>query len=285
MADQQQTWSVEDDAVVRGALAVLRRDVQERPLADAAFVRARGDARRRRRRVTVALASAAAAVAVAYVGVQALVEPADRVVGPVGRPTVAASASTGPEGTGTTTGAATPSVPLAVRGPLPVEQEYQRALGLRGRVVVSDLKESEGAVLDCPQVRSPGVRVAGQSVTSTGPGVYGDQAVYRATDPATATRAATTLEQQLLDCPMLTVSAVGDGQGPPRVFRSSGPASAPWFVITRSGDRVGLLNVGQTPLSRTSRWTTAQLQDLAAVAQERLRRDGAAPTTTSTGRP
>lgn len=285
MTDQQQTWSVEDDAVVRGALAVLRRDVQERPLADAAFVRARGDARRRRRRVTVALASAAAAVAVAYVGVQALVEPADRVVGPVGRPTVAASASTGPEGTGTTTGAATPSVPLAVPGPLPVAQEYQRALGLRGRVVVSDLKESEGAVLDCPQVRSPGVRVAGQSVTSTGPGVYGDQAVYRATDPATATRAATTLEQQLLDCPMLTVSAVGDGQGPPRVFRSSGPASAPWFVITRSGDRVGLLNVGQTPLSRTSRWTTAQLQDLAAVAQERLRRDGAAPTTTSTGRP
>ena len=211
---EQQTWSVEDDAVVRAALDVLRRDVQERPLADAAFVRARGDARRRHRRVTVALASAAAAVAVGYVGVQALVEPAGRVVGPVGRPTIAVSAPTGAGGTGATTGAADPSVPLAVPGPLPVAQEYQRALGLRGRVVVSDLKESEGAVLDCPQVRSPGVRVAGQSVTSVGPGVYGDQAVYRATDPATATRAATTLEQQLLDCPMLTVSAVG-GQGPP----------------------------------------------------------------------
>ncbi len=281
---EQQTWSVEDDAVVRGALDVLRRDVQERPLADAAFVRARGDARRRHRRVTVALASAAAAVVVGYVGMQALVEPAGRVVGPVGRPTVAVSAPTGAGGTGATTTAADPSVPLAVPGPLPVAQEYQRALGLRGRVVVSDLKESEGAVLDCPQVRSPGVRVAGQSVTSVGPGVYGDQAVYRATDPATATRAATTLEQQLLDCPMLTVSAVG-GHGPPRVLRSSGPASAPWFVITRSGDRVGLLNVGQTPTSRTSRWTTAQLQDLAAVAQQRLQRDGAAPATTPPGQP
>jgi hypothetical protein len=282
---EQQTWSVDDDAVVRAALEVLRRDVQERPLADAAFVRARGDARRRRRRVTVALASAAAAVAVGYVGVQALVEPAGRVVGPVGRPSIAVSAPTGPGGAGATTGAPAPSVPPAVPGPLPVAQEYQRALGLRGRVVVSDLKESEGAVLDCPQVRSPGVRVAGQSVTSTGPGVYGDQAVYRATDPAAATRAATTLEQQLLGCPMLTVSPVGDGQGPPRVFRSSGPASAPWFVITRSGDRVGLLNVGQTPTSRTSRWTTAQLQDLAAVAQQRLRRDVAAPATTPPGRP
>ena len=172
---EQQTWSVEDDAVVRAALDVLRRDVQERPLADAAFVRARGDARRRHRRVTVALASAAAAVAVGYVGVQALVEPTGRVVGPVGRPTIAVSAPTGAGGTGATTGAADPSVPLAVPGPLPVAQEYQRALGLRGRVVVSDLKESEGAVLDCPQVRSPGVRVAGQSVTSVGPGVYGDQ--------------------------------------------------------------------------------------------------------------
>ncbi len=276
---EQQTWSVEDDAVVRAALDVLRRDVQERPLADAAFVRARGEARRRHRRVTVAFASAAAAVAVGYVGTQALVEPAGRVVGPVGRPTIVVSASTGAGGTGATTGAADPSVPLAAPGPLPVAQEYQRALGLRGRVVVSDLKESEGAVLDCPQVRSPGVRVAGQSVTSVGPGVYGDQAVYRASDPATAARAATALEQQLLDCPMLTVSAVS-GHGPPRVLRSSGPASAPWFVITRSGDRVGLLNVGQTPASRTSRWTTAQLQDLAAVAQQRLRRDGAAPATT-----
>ena len=281
---EQQTWSVDDDAVVRDALEVLRRDVQERPLADAVFVRARGDARRRRRRMAVALASAAA-VAVGFVGLQALVEPAGRVVGPVGRPTTAVSAPTGPGGPGATTGAADPGVPLALPGPLPVAQEYQRALGLRGRVVVSDLKESEGAVLDCPQVRSPGVRVAGQSVTSTGPGVYGDQAVYRATDPATATRAAATLEQQLLDCPMLTVSAVGDAPGPPRVFRSSGPASAPWFVITRSGDRVGLLNVGQTPTSRTSRWTTAQLQDLAAVAQQRLRRDGAAPATTPSGRP
>jgi hypothetical protein len=267
---EQQTWSVEDDAVVRAALDVLRRDVKELPLADAAFVRARGDARRRHRRAAVALASVAAAVAVGSVGLQALVAPAGRVVGPVGRPTVAV---------GATTGAGGPSVPLAVPGPLPVAQEYQRALGLRGRVVVSDLKESEGAVLDCPQVRSPGVRVAGQSVTSTGSGVYGDQAVYRATDPATATRAATTLEQQLLDCPMLTVSAVG-GQGSPRVFRSSGPASAPWFVITRSGDRVGLLDVSQSPASRTSRWTTAQLLDLAAVAQQRLHRDGAAPATT-----
>ena len=115
---EQQTWSVEDDAVVRGALEVLRQDVQERPLADAAFVRARGDARRRHRRVTVALASAAAAVAVGYVGVQALAEPAGRVVGPVGRPTVAASASTGAGGTAATTGVGDPAVPLAVSGPL-----------------------------------------------------------------------------------------------------------------------------------------------------------------------
>ena len=145
---EQQTWSVDDDADVRGALEVLRRDVQERPLADAVFVRARGDARRRRRRTAVALASAAAAVAVGYVGLQALVEPAGRVVGPVGRPTLAVSPSTGPGGTGATTGAPAPSVPLAIPGRLPVAQEYQRALGLRGRVDVSDLKESEGAVLD-----------------------------------------------------------------------------------------------------------------------------------------
>ena len=234
----------------------------------------------------LALACAAAAVVVGYVGVQALGEPAGQVVGPVAaRPTTAVSTPTRPGGAGTTTAVAEPTGPLAAPGPLPVAQEYQRALGLDGRVVVSDLKESEGAVLDCPQVRSPGVRVAGQSVTSAGPGVYGDQAVYRATDPAAATRAAATLEHQLLACPMLKVSAVDNGQGPPRVFRSVGPASAPWFVITRSGDRVGLLNVGQTGTSRTSRWTTAQLQDLAAVAQQRLLRDGAAPATTPSGRP
>ncbi|MGN6635612.1 MAG: hypothetical protein ACTHJ6_09155 [Oryzihumus sp.] len=272
-------WSAADDELVRGALATLRRDVEEIELADVRFVKARGAARRRRTVLTAAAAAAAAVLAVGYVGFSGLGGHASSL-----RPAVSTSRTS----TAPTTSATTPDdagVPLPVPGDLPVSAEWQRALGITETVVLADLKEAEGgAVLDCPNVGEPGTRAHGQSVTAESAGLQGDQQVYDNGSTAIADRKADQVVSQLLACssggaPVKPpkVSVVADSAWP-KVFSGVGPASTEWFVVTHSGSKVGIVTIVEPGESGKHHWTVSQVQDIGAVAQRRLGGDVAATT-------
>lgn len=271
----QDRWSAADDAVVRGALATLRRDVETLELADVRFVKARGSARRRRTVLTATAAAAAAVLVLGYVGFSGVGRTAS--LQPAGHSR--STTSTASTGRSTPSASATedPGLPLPVAGELPVSAEWQRALGITETVVVSDFKESGGgAVPDCANVGEPGTRSLAQFVAAESAGLQGDQRVYTSASTAVADRKADELVSQLLACssggaPVKPpkVSIVADSAWP-KVFSAVGPASTAWYVVTHAGGKVGLISVIEPGEGGKHRWTTTQVQDIASVAQRRL---------------
>ena len=256
-------WSPADDALVRGALATLRRDVEALDLADVRFVKARGAARRRRAVLLTGAAAAAAVLAVGYIGFGSLGSHTGSLRPAVSRTTTSTPT---PSPSDSTDGA----VPLPVPGELPVSDEWQRAFGITETVIIADFTESEGgAVMDCPNVGVPGRQARAQSVNSESAGLQGDQRVYTNPSSAAADRKADEVVSQLLACTPLKVSIVADSAWP-KVFSAVGPASTSWFVVTHVGARVGVVTVTEPGEGGKHRWTAAQVQDIASVAQRRL---------------
>lgn len=268
--NEQQHWTPADDEVVRGALDTLRRDVEALPLADARFVRARGNARRRRVVVVGAASAAAAVAAISFVGYNTLGSSNQgldlRPAGP---------SSTGPSSTGASSTATGPSAPLAAPGPLLVAAEWRSALGINKTVQLGDMRPGEG-VTTC--VRPPGTQVAIGNATTPSSGFYGVQGTYRALSADAGNTAAAKAVTQLVVCGEQPGQAdqwkVEADAAWPKVFSSTTADGKSWFIVAHQGPLTSLLALSDPALggskTESPHFSLAQIQALAQVTQQRL---------------
>ena len=272
MAELDQWTRAHDDAV-RGALGLLRRDVESLPLADVRFVKARGVARHRRALVVRVASAAAAVAAIGFVASNTLGSNQGLDLRPAA-----------PNATSTT--ATSPAVPLAAPGPLLVAAEWQRALGMAEPVRALPMRSGEG-VSTC--VRAPGALLAIGFATTASSGFYGVQGTYRAASPEAGNAATATAVSQLLGCQSERYKAEADAAWP-KVLSSATADGKSWFIVAHQGALTSLLSLGDPILGNstaaTPHFSLAQIQALALVAQQRLVREveGASQPSVSTTR-
>lgn len=272
--DEQQQWTPADDDAVRGALGLLRRDVESLPLADVRFVKARGVARRRRTLVVGAASAAAAVTAVSFIGYNSLESNQ--------------GLDNRPSGSTSVTNTSGPTTPVAAApGPLPVSTEWQRALDITETVLITDLRSGEGVFADCP-VSAPGTQFATGSVHAESTGLDASQAVYRATSPDAGNAAAAAAVSQLVGCqsPGMKLTVEADAAWP-KVFSTvtvtaDDQRSHGWYVMAHHGALTSLIGVFESGTA-TPNHPLAQIQALALVAQQRLVQEveGTSPTSTA----
>ncbi|HEU5454568.1 MAG TPA: hypothetical protein VFU85_02660 [Nocardioides sp.] len=147
-----ETWTPEDDALVRKALESLRADSDTVELPDPRLVRARGEGRRRRTLLSWTAGAAAAAIVAATVGYAAM--------GRDGATPVPPATRTAPAPTPTTTEL---NDLLKTRSVLPLGEEWQRTLGLSAAPVVQAQPAYEGNLC---QTLEPGTRAETQRVVA-----------------------------------------------------------------------------------------------------------------------
>lgn len=289
-------WNPEDDAVVRSALATLRRDVDDVSLADVRFVRARGETRRRRVRLSGAAAAAVVVTAVGYAGFQGLaprhdgLSPATRTFSSaVATPGPASPTTPSPTSPSATTASATtsspaasstdPAVPVAAPGPLPVAVEWARAFGIGGTVRLTTLPGApgDGNNSDCP-TSAPGTSIGSVEAHAEPSGLQGGGVAYRASSTNVATVGADRVTTQLRACQVVHLRTVADSAWP-KVFLGTTPAGVEWFVVAHSGRHTSLITVVGSGV-QSPRWSVSQVQDLASVAQRRLVRLGSSRSPT-----
>ena len=273
-------WTPADDEAVRGALDLLRRDVESLPLADVRFIKARGSARRRRAMVVGVASAAAAVVAIGFV--------ASNTVGSNqgldARPATPNTTVTSPTPTNS-------AAPVLVGGPLPVASEWKRALGITQSVVIVQARPGEGPFADCP-VAAPGEPLETSVPKPENSGQDAVQAVYRAASPDAGNAAAAAAVSQLISCqsPGMTLKVEADAAWPKVVSTvtvptTGEPPSRGWYVVAHQGALTSLIGVFESNAT-TAFYTVAQIQALALVAQQRLVREveGASQPSVSTTR-
>ena len=282
MADIDE-WTPADDAVVRRAMATLRRDVDTAPMPDVRFVKARWRALRRRRFLTVGAAAAAAVIVASGVGYAVWSPSADRV------PTVPATKPTGSSSSASPSPSTTSS--LDQPGALPLLTEWSDALRLKGTVRLTPVKPF--GPIECVS-SEPGTKVQQEEITRE-PEFQGGQtrfSIAAGQDPQTAAEG---LASDIAGCqngPNYKVTPETAG-GWPRLFSyTAGDAGSGWWAVVPGARDVVVLQLNQNDRA-TSQFTHAQVTKLADVAEKRLARYGtgaesattgtAAPSTTASG--
>lgn len=258
--DEDQNWTPTDDEAVRGALGLLRRDVESLPLADVRFIRARGNARRRRALIIGVASAAAAVVAIGFVASNTVGSNQGLVPRPAGSNTAV-------------TNTPSPSTPIAAPGPLLTAAEWQNALGFRTAVKVGGMRSGEG-VSTC--VLAPGAPLAVGWASVETPAFYAVQGTYRAASAAAGNTAAAFAVTQLLGCPELGADyKVRADAAWPKVFATIGTnGHRLWFIVAHHDALTSLVSIGDAgdPSSgvTTPGFSLDQIQAVALVAQQRL---------------
>ncbi|HET7305070.1 MAG TPA: hypothetical protein VFJ12_11055 [Segeticoccus sp.] len=130
----EQRWTPADDEALRAQLALLRREVDDQPLPDVRFVKARGRRRHRRLVAGAAAVAAAAVVAVGYVGVRGLL-PDDHALVPahpsVSAPRAVSPTPARPEASGARSATAPPRASGTTSSPTAASTEPMEVVGPR----------------------------------------------------------------------------------------------------------------------------------------------------------
>ena len=259
---EPRNWTPAEDEIVRSALSGLRRDVDTAPLAEPAFIRGRGDARRRQRWLGWGAAAAAAVVIAAAVGYATLGRDQGAPVPPA-TPTTTASALS----------------PLAQADALPLAVEWGTAVGVTSGMQRSPIDRFEG--VECG-VANPGAVVEAQQVRSEFSPLVGVQVRFD-TSPGQAEAAAGRFADALAGCGTpFTVTPKGSS-GWPRVFSyTTGHTGSGWLAVAASGSDITYLQVVDPGATRPP-VSEASFRSLAEIAQTRLERYGSAATATGPG--
>jgi hypothetical protein len=259
---EPRTWTPADDEIVRSALAGLRRDVDAVPLAEPAFIRGRGDARRRQRWLGWGAAAAAAVVLAAAVGYATLGRDQGAPVPPATPPPTASALS-----------------PLAQADALPLAVEWGTELGVSSGMQRSLIDRFEQ--VECG-VANPGTVVEAQEVRSEFSPLVGVQVRFGA-GPGQAEAAARRFADALASCGAPFTVAPKGTSGWPRVFSyATGHTGSGWLAIAASGSDVTYLQVVDPGATRPP-VSEGSFRSLAEIAQRRLERYGSTATATGPG--
>ena len=260
-----ETWTPEDDALVRKALDSLRADSDTVELSDPRLVRARGEGRRRRTLLSWTAGAAAAAIVAATVGYAAM--------GREGATPVPPATRTAPAPAPTTTQL---DDLLKTRSVLPLGEEWQRTLGLRAAPVVQAQPAYEGNLC---QTLEPGTRAETQRVVADtaqpDETFLGVQTRYTFATEAMAKAGAETLGDGIASCaapvsPRERTSAdVAIAEGS-RLWSYTKDGRTGWLGVTQAGTSVAWLEVAAgTPAGQAAAEPDAAR--LVTRALERLR--------------
>jgi hypothetical protein len=260
-----ETWTPEDDALVRQALGSLRADSDTVELADPFLIRSRGDGRRRRTLLGWTAGAAAAAIVAATVGYAAMGRDGATPVPPATSTATAPAPTTGSEGL-----LATPSV-------LPLGAEWQQRLGLRTTPVVQAQPAYEGNLC---QTLEPGTRAEAQRVVADparpDETFLGVQTRYTFATEQMAVAGAETLAKGIASCaapvsPTPRVDPRGGAREGERFWSYTKDGETGWLGLAQSGRSVAWLEVGAgTDAGRAT--TEVDMAGLVSIARERLRR-------------
>ncbi|HET7475142.1 MAG TPA: hypothetical protein VFJ97_03855 [Dermatophilaceae bacterium] len=243
---ERHSWTADADDTVRGALAVLRADLDAVELPDPAAVRRRGEARRRH--VTRFWLSTAAAVAV---GIAVAVA-------------VALTAAP-PPGLGPSPARPTPTEIHQLPTELPDLADWQSALGLAATTTLEATEEEFPRLLRCLHEPPPGRRVLAQRITDPSRGLVAFQHLYGFDTPAVARSVAEASNPER--CPDFFGQALRD-QAWPHVYLLSDPGFLHWRGIALSGPRVTMIDITDRGTLSLPQWRYEQVLAIAALAQD-----------------
>lgn len=263
-----ETWTPEDDALVRKALESLRADSDTVELPDPRLVRARGEGRRRRTLLSWTAGAAAAAIVAATVGYAAMGRDGATPVPPATSSTAAGPTTTGPRDL------------LKTVSALPLGEEWQQVLGLPAPAAVQPQPDYEGNICSTAE---PGTRRQAQRVVrdAAQPDAtfLGVQTYYSFVSPDAARAGATELAQGIAQCSApigpRELSASGPAAQWPRIWSYTKDGRTGWLAIAQYGTAVAWLEIAADPPQGPAA-DQADMTALAHIAQQRLQLHGGA---------
>ncbi|NNM46554.1 hypothetical protein [Knoellia koreensis] len=279
MADIDE-WNEADDALVRRAMATLRRDVEAAPMPDVRFVKARGRALRRRRFLTVGAAAAAAVIVASGVGYAVWGPTADQ--SPVVPATRSTSSSSSASPSPTTTGS------LGQASPLPLLTEWSDTLGLPNgsRLTDQDPKSDDFRTFDC-LTSVPNGLTQRQQITLDNGKFEGGQALFElgsGTDPSTVADQLVTDIEGCQQGPDYKATKQSESNGVTTLSFTAGDAGSGWWAVV-TGPRAVTLISFTASIESDAEYTQQQVAALGAIARQRLERYGAGASGTGTSAP
>ena len=260
-------WTAADDALVRRAMATLRRDVESAPMPDPRFVRARGSQLRRRRAIVWTAAAAAAAVVVGAVGFAELGRDQAGPVMPATRTT--------------TTPLPTTTTPVASTSRLPLAAEWEQALRMpAGSVTITPV--TKGGGVECgPDLGAPTQQ---DEVHQANSPVSGAAAYWSV--PGDVTGALARTSSAVANCqagPDFVVTKAKDTAFPVYSYATK-EAGSGWFVVVPGSSGVALLQLIDPAFNDVASggFTKDDLVELARIAQVRMNGAPASSAATTT---
>ena len=264
-----ETWTPEDDALVRKALESLRADSDTIELSDPRLIRARGEGRRRRTLLSWTAGAAAAAIVAATVGYAAMGRDGATPVPPATSSTAAGPTTTGPRDL------------LKTVSALPLGEEWQQVLGLPAPAAVQPQPDYEGNICSTaePGTRRRGPargtrrRPAGRHLPRSADLLH---ASSRRTRQVPARR---TSRRASRSAPPRSGPGSDSASGPaaqwPRIWSYTKDGRTGWLAIAQYGTAVAWLEIAADPPQGPAA-DQADMTALAHIAQQRLQLHGGA---------